>query len=254
MRKLDISREIDRCCGFISDYTRRAGFSKVVLGLSGGIDSSLSALLSVKALGRENVSAVMLPYKSSHPDSLLDATRLANSLGIEQGVIDISPMVDAYFTTQDPQASMLRKGNWMARTRMCVLFDLSAKLEALVIGTSNRTELLVGYFTQFGDSACAIEPIGHLYKTEVRQMAKELGLDARIIAKTPTADLWEGQSDEADLGMKYEKLDEILYELTELDISLAAGGQYTFPLEDYRKVDAMVQRSAFKRVMPPVLD
>jgi NAD+ synthase len=254
MRVLDINREINRCRGFISDYFIRAGFSKAVLGLSGGIDSSLSAMLCVSALGAENVTGVMMPYKTSHPSSLADATELAETLGIKHQTIDISPMVDGYFDDHDKDASPLRKGNWMARTRMCVLFDLSAKLEALVIGTSNRTELLVGYFTQYGDSACAIEPIGHLYKTEVRSMAKMLQMDPGIISKTPTADLWEGQSDEADLGMDYLTLDEILYELTELDVSIGSGSELSYPVEYYKKVEAMVLRSAFKRAMPPVLE
>lgn len=142
----------------------------------------------------------------------------------------------------------------MARTRMCVLYDYSAKIPALVIGTSNRSELLTGYCTQYGDSACAIEPIGHLYKTEVRRLAIMLGIPEAIVNKTPTADLWEGQSDEDDLGMSYSQLDEILYELTELNVNIEAGGDFAFPLEAYRRVDRLISTSSFKRMMPPVLD
>jgi len=254
MRDLDIYREIDRCTAFIGDYLHRAGVVRAVLGLSGGIDSSLSAALCVKALGKENVMGFMLPYQTSSRASLDDATRLADQLGIATRVMDISPIVDAYLSAYEPDASILRKGNLMARARMCVLFDQSAKLEALVIGTSNRTELLTGYFTQYGDSACAIEPIGHLYKTEVRRMSAVLGIDPGIIAKTPTADLWQGQSDEADLGMEYSRLDEILYELTELDVNPDTLDSLRYPLEDYRRVEALMQRSAFKRVMPPIPD
>lgn len=254
MRELDVNKEIDRCCAFIKDYLAKAGISKVVLGLSGGIDSSLSALLCVKALGKENVIGFMLPYRTSSKASIDDATSLAINLGIEYHLIDISPMVDAYYTSYEDGASQLRKGNMMARTRMCVLFDQSAKYNALVIGTSNRTELLTGYFTQYGDSACAIEPIGHLYKTEVRQMSAHLGLDNKIISKTPSADLWEGQSDEADLGLDYATLDDILYDITELQINPDTITSLKHPLSDYHRAEDLMRRSAFKRVLPPMLD
>lgn len=246
--------ERGRITGFIRDYLRGAGFAKVVLGLSGGVDSAVCAALAVEALGKENVIVAMLPYKSSHPDSLSDAVRLAETLGVEKHVIEITPLADAYFETYVPDATPLRRGNWLARTRMCVLYDLSAKNRALVLGTSNRTELMVGYFTQFGDSACAFEPIGHLYKTEVWSLAKLLGLPAQIINKTPTADLWAGQSDEADLGLAYPVLDDIVYALTELDVNVEASENLDHPLELYQKVDRMIAASAFKRRLPPVLE
>ncbi|MDD4224594.1 MAG: NAD+ synthase [Candidatus Cloacimonetes bacterium] len=254
MRKLDLQPEKIRIIAFIRDYLNGAGFAKVVLGLSGGVDSAVCAALAVEALGKENVIAALLPYKSSHPDSLADAADLARQLGIEQHVIEITPMADAYFNTYEPAADALRRGNWLARTRMCVLYDLSARHRALVLGTSNRSELLVGYFTQYGDSACAFEPIGHLYKTEVWELARLLGIPDKIINKTPTADLWSGQSDEADLGLSYPVLDDILYALTELDVNAGASENLDHPAELYQKVDRMITNSAFKRKLPPVLE
>lgn len=254
MRILDLNIERNRITDFIREYLKSAGFDKLVLGLSGGVDSAVCCALAVEAMGAENVIAAMLPHKSSHPDSLADASNLAQILGVEQQVIDITPMADAYFGTYAPDASNLRRGNWLARTRMCVLFDLSARYRALVLGTSNRTELMVGYFTQFGDSACAFEPIGHLYKTEVWALARLLGIPRKIVNKTPTADLWAGQSDEADLGLTYPVLDEIAYTLTELDVNVEASDDLPYPVELYHKVDKMITVSTFKRKLPPVLE
>ncbi len=254
LRKLDLQKERGRIIGFIRAYMQGAGFTKVVLGLSGGVDSAVCATLAVEALGKANVIASMLPYKNSHPDSLADASHLADILGIEQHVIEITPMADAYFETYAVDATPLRRGNWLARTRMCVLFDLSVSHRALVLGTSNRTELMVGYFTQFGDSACAIEPIGHLYKTEVWELARLIGIPDKIVTKTPTADLWAGQSDEADLGLTYPVLDEIVYALTELDVNARASENLEYPAELYQKVDRMIVASAFKRKLPPILE
>ena len=254
LRKLDLQQERTRITGFIRAYLQSAGFAKVVLGLSGGVDSAVCAALAVEALGKENVIAALLPYKSSHPDSQADASHLAGILGIEHHVIEITPMADAYFDTYGPDATPLRRGNWLARTRMCVLYDLSAKHNALVLGTSNRTELMVGYFTQFGDSACAFEPIGHLYKTEVWALARLIGVPDKIVNKTPTADLWAGQSDEADLGLTYPVLDDIVYALTELDVNVGASENLDHPAELYHKVDRMITASAFKRKLPHVLE
>ncbi len=254
MRQLDLEREGSRICSFIREYLDSAGFGKAILGLSGGVDSSLSAALAVQALGRENVIGVMLPYQNSQPASLADAQLLAGQLGIETQVVEITPLADAYFERYAPAADRLRRGNWLARIRMCVLYDLSAQYGALVIGTSNRSELLVGYFTQYGDSACALEPIGHLYKTEVWALARHLGLPEAIVSKTPSADLWQGQTDEEELGIRYRQLDEILYELTELDLNPGASGNLTYPPELYQKVEKLMENSAFKRRMPPLLD
>lgn len=247
---LPITQEIDRIVRFIATYCRQTGFTNLVIGLSGGIDSALSAALAVKAVGKEKVFAYNLPYHSSHPDSAGDAALVAASLGLSLTTIDISACTDSYFMANDPNAEALRKGNWMARIRMNVLFDQAAKHRALVVGTGNRTELLVGYCTQYGDSACAFEPIGHLYKTEVWAMATELGIPQKVINKIPTADLWEGQSDEAELGISYSELDAVLRHLTEP----SQNPDCSATPETINKVKQLIIRSEFKRVMPPVLE
>lgn len=252
MRHLNLNKELTRILDFIRGYLDQSGFSKLILGLSGGIDSAVSAALAVKAIGSDNVNAILMPYKNSHPDSQKDAEDIAKQLGVKCEVVDITPMTDAYFDRYQPEADALRRGNWMARTRMCVLYDLSAKYHALVVGTSNRTELLVGYFTQYGDSACALEPIGHLYKSEVWALATLLDIPEKIIRKTPTADLWKGQTDEAELGFSYLQLDNILYALTELDLNVQASETLDYPREAYLKVEKMMQRSAFKRNPTPI--
>ncbi len=246
---MDIQQEIKRICGFISTYCRQSGIENLVVGLSGGIDSALSAALAVKAIGAERVFSFNIPYRNSHPDSAADAAMVAEQLGTSLESIDLSPMTDSYFVACEVDASPLRKGNWMARIRMNVLFDQAAKHHALVLGTGNRTELLVGYCTQYGDSACAFEPIGHLYKTEVWQMAKLLNLPKKVIDKTPTADLWAGQSDEAEMGITYPDLDAILKHVTEPNLYPKPKAE----LAEIEKVRKMIARSEFKRVMPPVL-
>jgi NAD+ synthase len=251
MRKLDLRKEKENIIGFIQDYMHRSGLSKLVIGLSGGIDSSVCAALATEAIGKDNVTGVMLPYATSNPDSLQDAILIAEQLGIIYQVTEITPMCKPYFVV-NPEMNQLRRGNWMARTRMCVLFDMSAKLPALVLGTSNRTELMVGYFTLYGDSACALEPIGHLYKTEVRGLAEILNIPHKIIQKVPSADLAVGQSDEADLGIDYPTLDKILYELTEQDLDFRSLENARFPIEQYAKVDKLIRSSAYKRQMPPM--
>ncbi len=252
MREFDPPIETERVVSFIRGYMQNSGFGRVVLGLSGGVDSAVCAALAVRALGAANVTALAMPYRTSHPDSLDDALQLAEDLGIACHKIEITPLVDVYFDSIDQEASQLRRGNWMARIRMNILFDHSAKLSALVLGTSNRTELMVGYFTQYGDSACAFEPIGHLYKTEIWQLARSLKISPKIINKAPSADLWQGQTDEADLSMPYGELDEILYELTELDLDFRSSQTLKYPLEQYQRVDRLIRVSEFKRHLPPL--
>jgi NAD+ synthase len=250
MRKLNYQNEIEKITEFIKQQLNKAGFTKLIVGLSGGIDSSVTAALCVKSIGKENVLGVMLPYWKSHHDSLEHAKHVAEQLGIKYEIVDISPMVDAYFDNYATDADILRKGNRIARERMCVLYDLSAKYKALVAGTGNRSEIMVGYCTQYGDSACAFEPIGHLYKTEVLELAKTLNLPDSIIIKKPTADLWEDQTDEDEMGITYKELDEILYQMLdqkmEYEDLIAA-----FSKEKVDKVKRMIQMSEFKRNMPP---
>lgn len=195
--------------GFIRDELTRRNFQNVVIGMSGGVDSAVTAALAVRALGAEHVYGVSLPYRTSHADSLGHANLVAKSLGLGLRVLDISDAVDGYLR-HEPDADMLRRGNVMARTRMIALFDLSAKLRALPLGTGNKTERLFGYFTWHADDSPPINPIGDLFKTQVWALARHLGLPDEVVNKAPTADLVAGQTDEADIGITYARADEIL--------------------------------------------
>jgi NAD+ synthase len=230
------------CESFIRDELGKAGFSRVVVGLSGGIDSAVACFLAARALGSENVWALMLPYKTSSPESLGDAQAVLEQLHVHHETIDITPLVDGYYATQ-PEAGMLRRGNAMARARMIILFDKSMEYHALVLGTSNKTELLLGYGTLFGDMASAINPIGDLYKTDIFQLAGYLNVPPAIIQKKPTADLWVGQSDEAELGFTYAEVDELLHELIDNRVSQEAF---------VHKVVRKIQSSQFKRRGPVI--
>ena len=252
MRKVDLNEQIELIVEFIKKQLTLAGFSKLIVGLSGGIDSSVTVALCVKAVGSENVFGIMLPYRKSHPDSLNHAIEVAELLCIKHKIIDISPMVDSYFEKYAVDADILRRGNRMARERMSVLYDLSAKYKALVAGTGNKSELMIGYCTQYGDNACAFEPLGHLYKTEVYQMAEILGLPKSVINKKPTADLWEGQTDEDEMGITYAELDEILYQMLEMKTEEKELIS-TFSKERIEKVERMIKNSEFKRRMPNIM-
>jgi NAD+ synthase len=234
------------------EEVNKAGFDKVVLGLSGGIDSALSLFLAVKALGPENVIAVRMPYKTSSPSSLDDAQAAIEATGVESITIDITPQIDAYFE-QMPDASPLRRGNKMARERMTILYDLSAYYQALVVGTSNRTELLLGYGTQYGDAVSAVNPIGDLYKTQVRQLAAYLGVPEQIITKPPSADLWEEQTDEGELGFSYFDVDRLLYFMIDQRYTLEQLRALQFDDEFIRKVSQRIIRNQYKRTMPIIL-
>jgi NAD+ synthase len=237
--------------GFIVDETKRTGRRRVVVGLSGGLDSAVAASLAARALGPSGVVAVLMPYRLSSPASLGDAAALAKRLKIRREIVEISPMVDPYFERY-PDMDPVRKGNRMARERMNVLYDRSSAHDALVLGTSNKTELLLGYGTLFGDMASAINPLGDLYKTQVRQMASHLSVPAAIVGKAPSADLWQGQTDEAELGVPYAIADPILHliydERWEMEEVVAAG----FDRRDVARLRRMVERSQFKR-RPPLI-
>lgn len=231
---------------FIRDAVATSRTSGVVVGLSGGVDSSLAAALAARALGSERVHGFLLPYKTSHPDSLADARELAGQLGIPHRTLEISPMIDAYFAAE-PEADAARRGNKMARERMSVLFDQAKKLGALVLGTSNKTEILLGYSTVFGDNASSLNPLGDLFKQQVWQLAIHLGVPERIVAKEPSADLWPGQTDEGELGLSYRVADEILYLLFDRGLSgeevITAGHEPAA----VRRVVELEQRFRFKR-------
>lgn len=234
---------------FIRDETQSAGFQKGVIGVSGGVDSAVSAYLTVEALGKENTLGVILPYKTGSPQSVKDAQLVIERLGIRSELVDISEMVDAY-CERWKVTDRVRRGNVMARVRMIVLYDVSARDQALVVGTSNKTELMVGYGTLYGDTACAINPLGDLYKTQVWQLARALGVPQSIIEKTPTADLWEGQTDEGELGLMYARLDSLLYHLVDERRTEQELISLGFEQELVDKVKGLIQKSQFKRRLP----
>ncbi|MGQ9475767.1 MAG: NAD+ synthase [Actinomycetota bacterium] len=248
--ELDSQKALPRLLNFIRERTAAAGKTRLVVGLSGGIDSAVAAYLGVRALGKENLTAFLLPYRTTRPDSIEDALLVSRELGIDHHRIDITPVVDAYFHLF-PEADQKRRGNFMARCRMAILYDQSAALDALVLGTGNRTEALLGYTTLWGDMACAFTPLGGLYKTQVRQLAAHLGVPPRIIEKVPTADLWEGQTDEGELGISYEEADLVLYHLYDLGYPEEKVVREGFDPDVVRRVKSMVEASTYKRRMPP---
>jgi NAD+ synthase len=245
----DLARKI--LTGFIQTELSRAGFNKAIIGLSGGIDSALSCYLAAEAVGAQNVLAVRMPYKTSSQDSLDDAELVIKALGVQSLTIPISEMVDPLIE-RFPGMENRRKGNIMARQRMIILFDQSEAFHGLVVGTSNKTEILLGYSTWYGDSACAINPIGDLYKAQVRQLSRALGVPASILDKAPSADLWEGQTDEGELGFTYDQADQILHLLIDQRYTpqevVDAGYSEAF----VKSILQRVRRYQFKRVLPPI--
>ncbi len=237
--------------GFIKSELNRMGFTKAVIGLSGGLDSAVSCFLTAEALGAENVLAVRMPYKSSSQDSLDHAQLVIDQLGVQSLTIPITGMADALID-QFPEMNSMRMGNIMARTRMIVLYDQSAAFQGLVIGTSNKTEILLGYSTIYGDSACAINPLGDLYKTQIRQLAEALRVPDAIQSKAPSADLWAGQTDEGELGFTYTEADRLLFLLVDERYSAEDCVEAGFPRQFVDKVLEKIRRSQFKRVMPPI--
>jgi len=253
MPDLSINPDLTRTIltGFIRSEISRAGFSRAVLNLSGGLDSALACFLAAEALGSQNVLALRLPYRTSAPDSLEHAQLVIDALGVQSLTIPITEMVEPLFE-RFPDMSAVRRGNVMARARMIVLYDQSEVFRGLPVGTGNKTELLLGYTTLYGDSACALNPLGDLYKTQVRQLARALGVPEVILQKPPSADLWAGQTDEGELGFTYAAVDQLLFLLVDQRYSpeecVAAG----FEAEFVRRVVDRVRRNHFKRLLPPI--
>ena len=255
----DVARRV--IAEFIRGQLDQAGFERAVLGLSGGIDSALVALLVAEAIGAERLLAVLMPYRTSSPASRTDAESVVRQLGCNSLLVDISPIVDGYFGRDGEPgsggaealgASPLRRGNLAARARMLVLYDQSVVFGGLVVGTGNKTEALIGYTTVYGDAACAFNPIGDLYKSQVRQLAAAVGVPEAIIRKAPSADLWPGQTDEGEAGFSYPELDRLLYwmiDRRQSDDELLARG---FEQAMIERVQRMVAGSEFKRQVPPI--
>ena len=236
---------------FIANEVRKVRVERVVVGLSGGVDSATSALLAAEALGPRNVLAIKMPYRTSSPESLAHADAVIQHAGIHAMQVDITPQVDAYFE-RFADADQVRRGNKMARERMTILYDHSARWKALVLGTSNKTELLLGYGTLYGDMASALNPLGDLYKTQVWALARHIGVSEEIVCKEPSADLWAGQTDEAELGFGYREVDELLYLMIDLRYSRAELHAAGFAPPFVERVSDMVRGSQFKRRLPVI--
>ena len=237
--------------GFIRGQLRQAGFERAVLALSGGIDSALVAYLVAAAIGPEQLLCVLMPYRTSSPASKADAEAVVDALGCASEVVDITPMVDGYFGVES-EASALRRGNFAARMRMSVVYDRSVTWSGLVVGTGNKTEGLIGYTTIFGDNASAFNPIGDLYKSQVRQLAVAIGVPTSIVRKAPSADLWPGQTDEAEGGFSYPMLDRLLFWRIDKRRSIEEMEALGFDRATVERVDRMVAASEFKRQVPPI--
>jgi len=234
---------------FVADGVASARAEGVVVGLSGGVDSALSAAIAARALGPERVHALFLPYRLSSERSRTDARAVAGAFGLELRELDITPQIDAYFDAEEPEADAVRRGNKMARERMTILFDQSKRFGSLVLGTSNKTELLLGYSTVFGDNASSLNPIGDLYKTQVWRLAAHFGVPEGVVGKPATADLWPDQTDEGDLGFDYATADEVLFLLFDQGYLPDEVVGLGYPAKTVDRIVALEKANRFKRRM-----
>lgn len=249
---IDATRVIDTLIGSLADAFSSAGFTTGVVGLSGGADSALSAALAARALGPESVLAILMPYRSSSEASVTDAMAVVEVTGVRHVRQEITPQIDTYFADHE-DADAMRRGNKMARERMSILFDHARRDGALVIGTSNRSEILLGYATMFGDNACSVNPIGSLYKTQVWALGREMGLPESVLTKAPSADLWAGQTDEDELGFSYESVDPLLVAMFDENLDRDALVSRGFDAAMVDRVTALHEATAFKRRLPTIL-
>jgi NAD+ synthase len=245
----DLARKI--LTGFLYSEITRTGYQHAVINLSGGIDSALSCFLAAEALGPQNVLAIRLPYRASSPDSLADAQKVIDATGVQSITVEITAMVDPLFA-RFPDMDNVRKGNIMARQRMIVLYDQSVAFRGLAVGTGNKTEILLGYTTLYGDAANALNPIGDLYKTQVRQLSQAMGVPQSILDKAPSADLWTGQTDEGELGFTYAEVDQLLHLLIDQRYTPQECVEAGFAQSFVQAVVQRVQRNHFKRILPPI--
>ena len=232
---------------FLRDGVEQAGAAGLVAGVSGGVDSALAAALAVRALGAARVHAFFLPYRDSDPQSRVDAEAVATSLGLALRTIDLTPQIDAYFEREEPDADRMRRGNKLARERMTVLYDQAKKLACLVLGTSNKTEILLGYSTVFGDNASSLNPNGDLWKCQVWQLAEHVGVPLAVVAKAPSADLWPGQTSAGELGFDYRVADEVLYLMFEHSLLPEEIVERGYPAEVVAEIVRRERQNRFKR-------
>jgi len=254
MLLLDEKKTASRLESFLKAKLAHSGLGGYILGVSGGIDSALSAAIAVRAIGPDKVLGLIMPYSTSSGKSEEDARELASHLHIKVEKIPISPMIDAYYhdiAKVDP----VRAGNKMARERMAILFDRAYDKNYLVLGTSNRTEICLGYGTWYGDLGCSVNPVGNLYKTQVRQMAKYYDIPERILFKIPTADLWPGQTDEKELGLEYDIVDRLLYFMIEKGITERSRlNEEVFEDAYIDRAVSLLNKFYYKRHLPEFAD
>jgi NAD+ synthase len=253
--QIDAAQAVGVIGAFIGRQLAQTGFSRLVVGLSGGVDSATVAFLAARVVGPDNLLAVRMPYRTSTPESEADAQLVVDALGCRTERVEITAMVEpmlALIDDRDPGRRRVRAGNVMARQRMIIVYDRSVAFDALVIGTSNKTEALLGYTTLYGDMAAALQPIGDLYKTQLRAVGRELGVPERILAKAPSADLWPGQTDEDELGRTYDALDRALFALVDRRWSVERCVAAGLDGELVAWVARRVAQNEFKRQVPPV--